>query len=121
MVEVKSRGTTSVGINYITPFINTSRHLINTLYITGAVMVTDGIFFQDSNGTVIGLPTIRLLITQMPDQELFNFSESALRVCVDYELSPIFKEYVSLRGTLREGRSTKSIDIVKYVRLCLSG
>jgi hypothetical protein len=123
MIEVKHRSSKQVGINDVTPFVNTATNLINNMKISGAVMVTDaGRYSQDASGAVAHSPNIRLLTVTELERELFNESESLIRVCKDYELLPIFSTYVPVRGAVGVIRGDKfeqqgeSDDIASYVQ-----
>jgi hypothetical protein len=114
MVEVKHRSNQSIGINEVTPFINTAKHLIGDFRISGAVLVTDGEFSQDASGSVFDYPSIGLLHVRDLEKDLFYDSEATLKVCIDYEASTIYREYVPLSGILRASNK-KVTDVVSFV------
>jgi hypothetical protein len=115
MVEVKHRTKSVVGINEVTPFINTARHLIGELLITGAALVTNGEFSQDAAGSVSRYPAIALLHVADLERELFHDTESALKVCLDYESRPIFHEYIPLSGKYHSNERNIS-DVACYIK-----
>ena len=80
MIEVKARSAAAVGINAVTPFVNTATSLLQTGDIQGAALVTNGSFSQDAMSAVRGRPGLRLLTVEELEQDLFNYSESLLRL-----------------------------------------
>lgn len=77
--------------------------------------MTDGEFSQDASGSVSRYPAIGLLQVSDLEKELFHDTESALKVCIDYESRPIYKEYIALSGTLHASGKSVS-DIVGYIK-----
>ncbi len=102
LIEVKSRTGSVVGINDVTPFLNTASALVLSGRVQAAVLVTDSEFSQDANGAAYGKPGIRLLTLRELEQDLFNYSESLLKTRYDYEASAIFAEYIPLGGKASE-------------------
>jgi hypothetical protein len=120
MIEVKHRSAHQVGINDVTHFINTARHLMNEMKITGAVLVADTNFSQDANGAVLPHPAIRLITLDALEKEILDDAEAVLRVCKDYELRPIFQDYIPLSGIFdRRGtrlQKASSSDLVRDIK-----
>lgn len=114
MVEAKSRSSAPAGINEVTPFLNTARHLIASADVQGAAFVTDGAFSQDARQAVRDMAGVRLMTLEELEQDLFNYSESLLKLKYEYESLDIFREYISLEGVL--GGSEKPIpDVAAHV------
>lgn len=114
MVEVKSRKSGAIGVNDVTPFLNTATALIISGQIQGAVLVTDSYFSQDANTKVLPDRGIRFATIKDLENDLFNYSESLLKLKYDYETSKIASEYISLSGEHRD-RQKKIPDIAKYI------
>ena len=98
IVEAKYRERGIVGVNEVTPFINTARDLLGMGEISGAVMVTNGGYSQSVNGKGLRSKTIKLLTIAELENEIFATSESLLRTCADYERQKILAEYIPLSG-----------------------
>lgn len=96
MVEAKFREGSLVGVNEVTPFVNTARDLIQSGDINGAVMVTNGGYSDRAAGKSVGSRTIKLMTASELEAEIFNSSESLFRICADYEQSSIDAEYIPL-------------------------
>lgn len=96
MVEAKFRDGSLVGVNDVTPFVNTARDLIQTGDINGAVMVTNSGYSDRAAGKAVGSRTIKLMTASQLEAEIFNSSESLFRICADYEQSSIEAEYIPL-------------------------
>ena len=114
MIEVKARSAAAVGINAVTPFVNTATSLLQTGDIQGAALVTNGSFSQDAMSAVRGRPGLRLLTVEELEQDLFNYSESLLRLKYEYESSSIFREYIVLGGE-RAGGQRPLVDVADYI------
>ena len=114
MIEVKSRKEATIGINEVTPFLNTASSLLMDSRIQGAVLVTNGRFSQDANLAIQSKPGIRLLTVHELEQDLFNYAESLLKLRYDYETSPIFKEYLALEGEWADS-NRKIRDLASYI------
>jgi NACHT domain/Phage integrase family len=115
MIEAKSRSDT-VGINEVTPFTNTADALLRAGIIQSSIFVTNTKFSQDAKSSIIGKAGIRLSTLHDLEQDLFNYSESLLKIIHDYESSPIFQDYIELEGE-REERGTRTIvpDVASYI------
>lgn len=117
-IEVKYRKTGKVGIQEISKFRSVAEHLRNSSTITTAVMVTNVDYTQDAHGSSYKDGWMQLLRLSDLEQDIFNFSESLVRVKSEYEQSDIFKEYIPLSAhigknsypdivTLLEGRAKR--------------
>lgn len=115
MVEVKSRQRSSVGIGEVTPFLNTASALLLAGQIHGAIIVTDSEFTQDARAAASVKNGIRLATIRDLEQDLFNYSESLMKIRYDYESKKIFEEYIALAGELQESHSPVN-DIAKYIQ-----
>ncbi len=122
MVEAKTR-TANVGINEVTPFINTAGDLLRAGNIQSAIFVTDTKFSQDAQLAISTKPGMRLTTINDLEQDLFNYSESLLKVVHDYEQDSIYHEYIELDGQRESRQYTYQIsDVAEYIRnWCLQG
>lgn len=98
MVEVKSTAKKPIGINQVSPFKNTAKDLLRDGHIQGALLVTNGSFSQDAKLAVTDSTGISLTTVDKLEQDLFNYSESLLKICHDYESSDEARSYISLSG-----------------------
>lgn len=112
MVEVKSR-TKNLGINEIANFITAATQLIQEGKVQNAICVTDASFTQDARSALLRKPSIRFLTLRELEKDLFNFGQSLVEWCRQYEGTRIFREYVPLEGQLVS--KTKVLDIVAYI------
>jgi Restriction endonuclease/NACHT domain/Pentapeptide repeats (8 copies) len=101
-IEVKWRSQGSVGIDDVTKFKNVASDLRSSARITTAIMVTNCGYSQDAQACAHGHEWFKLLRIADLEQDLFNFSESLLKVKTEYEGSSIFHEYVALDTTVRQ-------------------
>ena len=118
MIEVKSRSSDTLGVNEVTPFLNTAHMLLMNARIQSAVLVTDGRISQDAKAAVRTKSGIRLMTVEELDQDLFNYSESLLKSRYEYEAAPIFKAYIPLEGCLINVGTRYEMecdDIVSYI------
>ena len=69
---------------------------------------------KDASGSVFDYPSIGLLHVRDLEKDLFYDSEATLKVCIDYEASTIYREYVPLSGILRASNK-KVTDVVSFV------
>src|SRR6185369_11146032 len=113
MIEVKSRSNSSVGINEVTPFVITAQALLIGGHIQAAILVTDSEFTQDANAAVPRNRGIRLATIRDLECDLFNYSESLMKVRHDYELSKAYREFIRLSGKKKEGNEID--DLTAYV------
>lgn len=93
-IEAKHRERT-VGINEVTPFINTARHLLSTTDISSAILVANTAISSKAK-LAVGESSIRLLTADELNAHLFNNAESLFRVTADYEQKEIFRDYYPL-------------------------
>jgi hypothetical protein len=112
VIEAKFRAAGVVGINEITPFINTARDLLAEGEISGAVMVTNCAYSEKAAGKVLRNRTIKLLTMAQLQTELFATSESLFRCCSDYERSDIAGEYIPLAAEAATGPKPQISDVV---------
>ncbi|HTO63940.1 MAG TPA: restriction endonuclease [Bradyrhizobium sp.] len=115
MVEAKSR-TATVGINEITPFLNTASDLLRAGTIQQAICITDKKFSQDARSAVFGKGWLRLSTIYDLENDLFNYSESLLKIVHDYQSKPIFHDFLKLEG-LRRGRREATVvsDVASFI------
>jgi hypothetical protein len=118
LLEAKYRGRSTVGIADVVSFKTRAKDLRNENIITAAIMVTNASYSQDAKANVAGVQGISLMTLKELEQDLFNYSESLLRVISDYEGSNIYREYIPLKGMQEK---TKHGDIVAYLREWTTG
>jgi hypothetical protein len=117
MIEVKARGESAVGINDVTPFRNTATDLLARGRIQAAVLVTDGSFSQDAQAGTEASPSIRFSTIAQLEHDLFNYSDSLLRLRYDYEASPLFTEYIPLEAqVLHSPVNDAATEILRWSR-----
>ena len=115
MVEAKHRSRL-VGIQDVTPFLNTAEDLLRRGSIQAAVLVSDGTISDKAHGAALNRPGVKLLTLQELQQDLFNYTESLLKSKLEYEASTVYGEYIPLRG--RSEQTNKNTNDV--VRLLLN-
>ena len=81
-------------------------------------MVTNSGYTQDAQACAYGHEWFKILSVADLEQDLFNFSESLLKVKTEYEASPIFHDYVSLDAVLHH---EKREDIVAILEAKIEG
>lgn len=116
IIEAKYRDSGSVGVNDVTPFINTARDLIASGEANGAVMITNRGYTEKAKGKTNSSKVVRLLTINELESELFNTSESLLRCCTDYERTNIIDEYIPLAGVTGSETRKETRDIVKHLQ-----
>lgn len=95
-VEVKHRSRGVVGIREVRSFKEVAVELRRRGAIQIAVLVSNGSFTQDAQSFAHDDHSIRLLRLQDLEQDLFNFSESLMKLKLEYEAEPIFEFYIPL-------------------------
>lgn len=93
-IEVKHREGT-LGINEVTPFLNTATHLLASTDISSAILVTNADISTKAK-LAVGANSIRVLTTAELNAHLFNNAESLFRVIKDYEQKAIYRDYYAL-------------------------
>lgn len=93
-IEAKHREGT-LGINEVTPFLNTARHLLASTDISSVILVTNGAVSPKAK-LAVGTSSIRVMTTDELNSHLFNNAESLFRVIKDYEQRSIFRDYYTL-------------------------
>jgi len=115
MVEAKS-STETVGINEVTPFLNTAGDLLRNAKIQQAICITDSKFSQDAKSAVFGKGGLRLSTIHDLENDLFNYSESLLKIVHDYESKPIFQDFLKLEGRHQGRRETTTVpDVTSFI------
>ena len=120
LIEAKYRTSKALGINEVTPFLNTARDLAARLMINSAVLITNKGFTQDARAAVIHTPNIQFLTIHQLEQESLNFSYSLRRIQADYVAQAICSTYVPLAGDptgyarMPAGRETRVDDIATH-------
>jgi uncharacterized protein YjbI with pentapeptide repeats len=98
MVEAKVRGK-PLGVNDVRNFKGAAEDLLNARIINSAILITDAKITREAK---LSFPTdiIRAVHIDALEKDLFNSSESLLRVSRDYQTNRIFQQYYPLAGRI---------------------
>jgi uncharacterized protein YjbI with pentapeptide repeats len=100
-VEVKHRSRGVVGVQEVRSFKEVAVELRRRGIIQTAILVSNGSFTQDAQALANDDQSVQLLRLQDLHQDLLNFSESLLKMKLEYEAEPIFEYYVPLAATFK--------------------
>src|SRR5215471_3967975 len=112
MIEVKS-SKSNIGINDIVKFLQIADRLIRQGEIQLAICVTDANFTEDARVGTTANAAIRLLTLKELTHDLFSATQSLVRWTTQFERTPLFSEYIELKGHTVAGREIE--DVAGYV------
>ncbi|WP_192258579.1 restriction endonuclease [Mesorhizobium caraganae] len=115
-VEAKSRSG-SLGVNDIGVFLGMAKELLERGIINAAILVTDTSITREAKLKVGDKDTIRLMGIADLEKDLFNSSESLIRVIRDYESEGIFKKYYQITAQTQNWKVPDASDyVLQWVR-----
>ncbi|WP_237741175.1 NACHT domain-containing protein [Novosphingobium sp. B-7] len=101
-VEVKHRSHGVVGVQEVRSFKEVAIELRRRGIIQNAVLVSNGSFTQDAQAFAHDDYCMRLIRLQDLEQDLFNISESLMKLKLEYEAEPIFEYYIPLAARFKD-------------------